>query len=215
MILEIFSDLICPWCYIGKRRLDSVLATELGTDVQVVWRAFQLYPGIPTEGMSRKDFMVARYGAQGSPGTGREVLIAEAKGAGIRMDFNAISRMPNTFTGHRLLHVARSSGHQHALAERLFALYFEEGQDIGDLQVLTAAGVEVGMDAGSIASALTGTEGHEAVLAELDRAANIGISGVPCFIFAGSFALPGAQSPEVMGQFIERARSRLSQPSRS
>lgn len=215
MILEIFSDLICPWCYIGKRRLDSVLETASGTDVQVVWRAFQLYPGIPAEGMSRQDFLLARYGAQGVPGNGREQLVAEAEGAGISMDFAAISRMPNTFVGHRLLHVARASGHQHALAERLFSLYFEAGEDIGDLQVLAAAGAAVGMDPDSVASALTGTAGHDAVLAELDRAANIGISSVPCFLFAGAFALPGAQTPEVMGQFIERARSRLSRPAES
>lgn len=151
MIVEIFSDLICPWCYIGKRRLDSVLATDLGAEVQVVWRAFQLYPGIPPEGMSREDFMMARYGAGGSPARGREQLVAEARGAGISMDFDAISRMPNTFVGHRLPHVARASGHQHALAERLFSLYFEEGQDIGDLQVLAAAGAGVGMAADDVA----------------------------------------------------------------
>jgi len=208
MNLEIFSDLICPWCFIGKRRLDEALTTGVGEGVNIIWRAYQLYPGIPPEGMDRTEFARLRYkGADQS--AGRRQIETEAKRIGIDMEFERISRMPNTFKGHRLLHHARTEGVQHALSDRLFADYFERGEDVGDENVLLDAAESVGMDRTATATYLGSDEGGDAVRREIERASVIGVTGVPCFVFAGAYALPGAQEPEVIAQVIERAKEKL------
>ena len=120
--------------------------------------------------------------------------------------------MPNTFLGHRLLHKAREHGVQHELAETLFHAYFEQGQDVGDEDVLLEAASRQGMKVEDTRNYLRSTEGSDSVQAEIDRAANIGVTGVPCFILAGSFAIPGAQEAQVMSQIIERAKSKLAEP---
>jgi predicted DsbA family dithiol-disulfide isomerase len=208
MKIEVFSDLVCPWCFIGKRRLDAVLASPAGEGIDVVWRAYQLYPGIPEEGMPRDEFMKLRFGRSG-PASGRSRIEEEARGAGIDMDFRRIERMPNTFKGHRLLHHARSAGVQHELADTLFRAYFEEGRDVGDDDVLIDAAAACGMDRQGTREFLAGDSSTDAVNDELSRAANVGVTGVPCFILAGAFAIPGAQEETVMRQFIERAREKL------
>jgi len=210
MNIEIFSDLICPWCFIGKRRLDLALNSSLGEGINLIWRAYQLYPGIPENGMSRGEFMRVRYGTS-DQSAGRGQLESQASGVGIDMRFERIERMPNTFSGHRLLHRARVWGVQHELAETLFSAYFEEGKDLGDDEVLLEAAASHGMDRQEVEAFLEGDEGSDAVQAEIERASNIGVTGVPCFILAGAFALPGAQDPQVIGQFIERARTKLSE----
>ncbi len=209
MNLEIFSDLICPWCFIGKRRLDQALAVgDTAQGLNIIWRAYQLYPGVPAEGMDRDEFMRLRYGSA-DVSKGREQIRTEAARVGIEM--RSAARMPNTFKGHRLLHQARAAGVQHELADALFVAYFEQGLDIGDDAVLLDAALAVGMPRGETAEYLASTSGTDAVQAELTRASNVGITGVPCFLFAGAFALPGAQEPEVIGQVIERAKSRLAE----
>jgi predicted DsbA family dithiol-disulfide isomerase len=208
MNLEIFSDLICPWCFIGKRRLDAALATGIGEDVNIIWRAYQLYPGIPETGMDRQAFMRARYGDARRP-DGHSQIEDEAHRIGIDMRFDRVTRMPNTFRGHRLLNHAREAGVQHELADRLFSAYFEHGQDVGDDDVLLEAAGACGMDRNATIGYLASDAGADEVRNEIGRAANIGISGVPCFLFAGAFALPGAQEPEVLAQVIQRARERL------
>ncbi len=211
MNLEIFSDLICPWCFIGKRRLDEALATGVGDGVNIIWRAYQLYPTIPPEGMDRAEFARLRYrGADQS--AVRAQIESEAQRIGIDMGFDRISRMPNTFPGHRLIHHAREHGVQHALSDQLFSAYFERGEDVGDQQVLVNAAESVGMDPAATAAYLASDAGVEAVTREIERASAIGVTGVPCFIFAGAYALPGAQEPEVIAQVIERAKARLSEP---
>jgi len=216
MRLEIFSDLVCPWCFIGKRQLDSVLNTPQGQDLDVVWRAYQLYPNIPQGGMVRDEFMKVRF-AGSDTSIARERILGEAKAAGIDMDFSRAERMPNTFNGHRLLHHAlmqerqnaELAGLQHRLAEKLFSFYFCEGRDVGSQDVLLAAAEQVGLDGSATRAFLESDAGRVEVEHELDRAAAVGVSGVPCFLFAGAFALQGAQSPEVIGHFLSRARQRL------
>lgn len=210
MLLEIFSDLVCPWCYIGKRRLDSVLESTAGEGVEVVWRAFQLYPGLPAEGLAWDDFLIARYGSRSDTSGRRAYIETEAAAAGLTIDYGRIRRMPNTFDGHRLLQLARAESRQHVLAETLFRYYFAEGRDTGDHAVLLEAAAAAGMDPVQAEAALAGVAGADRVLAERDRAANIDVTGVPCFLVAGQFALPGAQEPDVIAQFLEKARARLS-----
>lgn len=210
MNLEIFSDLICPWCFIGKRRLDEALATGIGEGVNVIWRAYQLYPAIPPEGMDRAEFARARYrGADQS--AARRQIEAQAQRIGIDLEFDRITRMPNTFQGHRLIHHARTHGVQHALSDALFRAYFEQGEDLGDVNVLLNAAQSVGMDRAASAAYLASEAGVAEVEREIDRASAIGVTGVPCFIFAGAYALPGAQEPEVIAQVIERAKIKLAE----
>lgn len=208
MNLEIFSDLICPWCFIGKRRLDEALATGVGEGVNIIWRAYQLYPGIPEEGMDRADFMRQRYPG-GAPSSGRERIEAEARRNGIDMAFGRIERMPNTFLGHRLLHYARASGVQHDLADRLFVAYFERGADVGAPEILLDEAEAVGLDRAETEAYLASQAGVEEVRREIERASMIGVTGVPCFVFAGAYALPGAQEADVIAQVIERAKVKL------
>ncbi len=208
MNLEIFSDLICPWCFIGKRRLDEALATGVGEGVNIIWRAYQLYPTIPTEGMDRTEFARLRYRGADQSAARRQIEL-EAERIGIDMGFARISRMPNTFQGHRLLHRARTHEVQHELSDRLFSDYFERGKDVGDESVLLDAAESVGMDRSDTAAYLASEEGVDAVRREIERASAIGVTGVPCFVFAGAYALPGAQEPEVIAQVIERAKVKL------
>ncbi len=206
MEIEIFSDVVCPWCYIGKKRLDAVMNTPVGDGVRLRWRPYQLYPNMPVEGMSRVRYLQARYGADADRARVPERIAAEARQVGLAFDFGAIAKMPNTFQAHRLLEFSLPHGVQHDLAERLFDDYFCSGRDVGDAEVLARAAEAVGIDAWLAGEHLAGAEGADAVRDQLARAAELGVSGVPCYLLAGRFALPGAQTPEVMAQFIERAK---------
>ena len=208
MNLEIFSDLICPWCFIGKRRLDEALATGVGEGVNIIWRAYQLYPNVPVEGMDRAEFVRIRYRGADQSGA-RAQIEAEAQRIGINMSFSGIERMPNTFLGHRLVHHAREQGVQHQISDALFSAYFEQGRDVGDINVLLDVAENEGLDRQTTADYLASDEGMDAVRREIERASAIGVTGVPCFIFAGAYALPGAQEPDVIAQVIERAKVKL------
>ena len=207
MEIEIFSDVVCPWCYIGKKRLDAVLSTAAGTGVSLRWRPYQLYPNMPTEGMDRARYLQARYGTDADRARVPPRILAEAEEVGLTFDFAAIQKMPNTFQAHRLLEFAAPHGAQHQLAELLFESYFCAGRDVGDREVLAETAEAVGLDGALARAYLAGSEGADAVREQLGRAAELGISGVPCYLLAGRFALPGAQTPEVMVQFIERAKT--------
>jgi predicted DsbA family dithiol-disulfide isomerase len=210
MQIEIFSDVVCPWCYIGKRRLDAVLAGELGQGVRVTWRPYQLYPQMPDQGMPRDAFMKARFGADAEASVIYQRVLEEARTVGLELDFSRIRVAPNTLRAHRLLAWSEPTGRQHDLAEVLFRYYFREGRDVGDSDELALAAGEAGLDAEAAALMLAGQDEMDKVRAELALGYSIGVSGVPYFVLAGQFAIPGAQPQEVMSQFISRARERLS-----
>ena len=209
MQIEIFSDVVCPWCYIGKKRLDAVLDTPVGEGVSLRWRPYQLYPNMPRDGMDRARYLEARYGADADRARVPERIAREAEEVGLAFDFahRPIEKMPNTFQAHRLLEFAELNGVQHELAEVLFDYYFCSGRDVGDAEVLAEASRGVGLDVAAVSEHLAGNEGADGVREQLARAVDVGVSGVPCYLLAGRFALPGAQTPEVMAQFIERAKS--------
>lgn len=209
MEIEIFSDVVCPWCYIGKHRLDRVLRSSVGEGVEVRWRPYQLYPRMPVEGLDRGAFLEARYGDGADRSKIPERIRIEAEEIGLGLDFGAIERMPNTFQAHRLLSYSESTGRQHELAEVLFEYYFCAGKDVGDEDVLADAAASVGMNADEVRAHLAGDAGAASVREQLARATDVGVSGVPCYLLAGKFAIPGAQSSAVMAQFIERAKERL------
>ena len=208
--IEVFSDLVCPWCFIGKRRLDRVLASPAGEGVEVHWRAYQLAPRLPATGIDRAQYYQARFGSDGRTVPRR--IAEEAAGEGLTLNFGAIERMPNTFSGHRLMVFADASGGpavQHELAEALFRAYFQDGRDVGDPDTLADIATTVGLDRNAASAWLDGNEGSRQVQAELERAVDLGISGVPSFVLGGTFPIPGAQSVEVMINFIQRAKARL------
>lgn len=219
MLIEIFSDVVCPWCYIGKRRLDMVMQTEAGEGVELAWRPYQLYPNLPGGGLLREDVLRARHPDADEDGIRtlrRKVpsrIRAEAEGVGIEFDFAAMKTVPNTRLAHRLLmyveDVVGSRELQHALAEELFSRHFCQGQDVGDIEVLVEAAERLGLAGDPARRHLAGESGSAALDRELDRAVEVGVSGVPGFLLGGRFLLPGAQTPEVIGQFITRAKERL------
>jgi predicted DsbA family dithiol-disulfide isomerase len=211
MQIEIFSDVVCPWCYIGKRRLDAVLESTAGVGLQVTWRPYQLYPQLPEQGMPRQAFMEARFGTDADTSSVYRRVMEEAEAEGLRLDFERIQVAPNTFRAHRLLSWSELSGRQHALAEVLFRYYFREGRDVGDPAELAAAAGEAGLDADAAAEMLRGHDEVDKVRAELSLAQAAGVSGVPFFVLAGRFAVPGAQSRDVMAALVTRARERLAE----
>ncbi|MGQ0484247.1 MAG: DsbA family oxidoreductase [Hyphomicrobiales bacterium] len=202
--VDIVSDVICPWCFLGKRNLDTAIAALDNGAVEVRWRPFLLDASIPKEGMDRKVYLARKFGADRLEGL-HAPLIAAGKAAGVPYDFERITRTPNTLNAHRLMRWAQSAGKQHEMAERLFMAYWNEGKDVGETRVLIDAAIAVGLDATLVAQLLGSEADLDQVVAEIDQAAEFGISGVPTFIFGNRHAVVGAQPPEVLKGAITRA----------
>ncbi len=205
MEIDIFSDTICPWCFIGKRRLERALAERPQPNLTVHWRAFQLNPDMPAEGMDRQHYLEVKFGGEANAKAVYDQVRTAGKSEGIDFGFEAMKRTPNTVASHRLIRHAGESGQQDPVVQALFDAYFLRGEDIGDLDVLTAAATACGLD-GAAARAFLETDAEaEAVRAEDRAARQAGISGVPCFIFNGQHALAGAHPPEVLHQLFDLA----------
>jgi predicted DsbA family dithiol-disulfide isomerase len=210
--VEIFSDVVCPWCAIGKRRFESALRRfEHGAEIDVVWRAFELDPEAPARregdqvGRLAKKYGMTRQ--QATEATDRLTAVAGAEG----LDFHFERAQPgNTFDAHRLLHHARSAGPdiQDALKERLFVASFTEGAPIGDRETLVRLATEVGLDPVECADILAGDRYGDEVRADERDAFELGVTGVPFFVVDGKFGIPGAQSPDTMLDVLERAWTR-------
>jgi predicted DsbA family dithiol-disulfide isomerase len=207
--VEIWSDVVCPWCYIGKRRFESALARfPQRAQVEVTWRSFELNPSAPAqETRSQVDRLAAKYGIsreQALANNARLVRLAAAEG--LTFDFEA-ARSGNTLNAHRLLHLAAERGVQDQVHERLFAAYFSEGEPIGDPETLVRLVAEAGLEADA-ARAVLGSDAYlEAVRADEAEAAALGISGVPCFVLDRRYGVTGAQPAEVLLQALEQAWS--------
>ncbi len=196
MRIDIFSDPICPWCLIGKRRLDRALTERPGLEVALNWRAFQLNPDMAPEGMDRKAYLAAKFGGPERAAEVYRSVQAAARKDGLDIDLAAIRRTPSTLDAHRLIRFAEPDGAQARVVEGLFRGYFFEGRDIGDRRVLVAIAADAGLDGPAIAAFLDGDEAAAEVRAEDREARVLGITGVPCFIIDGRFAISGAQEPE-------------------
>lgn len=206
MKLDIFSDTICPWCFIGKRRLERALAARPQPDLTIRWRTFQLNPTMPPEGMDRRHYFDAKFGSAERASRIYDAIRAAGAAEGIAFAFERIKRTPNTLKSHRLLRLAETQGRQEQTLEALFRAYFLEGRDIGDTAVLADVAGAVGIDAAGTAGWLDGDAEGEAALAEDMLARRHGINGVPCFVFNDRFALSGAQEPEALFQLFDLAR---------
>lgn len=204
LVIDVVSDVICPWCFLGKRRLDKALALVPEVNVQVIFRPFFLDPTIPPEGMDRRAYMVAKFGEE-RLNTIHDPLIQAGKEDGVPYAFDRITRTPNTLNAHRLLRWAQTEGVQAAVAEALFMAYWNKGEDVGDTAVLTAIAAAQGLDGEDIRRKLSTDEDAEAVMAEVQQAQAIGVTGVPTFILASRYGIVGAQSPQYIADAIRKA----------
>ncbi len=201
--IDVISDVICPWCFLGKRRLDKAIALLAGVKVEVNWRPFFLDPTIPAEGMSRRTYLENKFGTERLK-TIHDPLIAAGKADGVPYAFDKITRTPNTMDAHRLIRWSHASGKQHNVSERLFMAYFNGGLDIGDRTMLAKIAGEAGMDGSDVSTKLDSDVDVAAVNAEVEHAYRMGVTGVPCFIFAQKQGLMGAQPAEVLAEAINR-----------
>ena len=206
MQVDVFSDTICPWCYVGKRRFERALSLRPQPGLRIRWRAFQLNPAMPEEGMERQAYLEAKFGGGDRARSLYETVRSAGAGESIEFRFDLIKRTPSTLNSHRLLRHAMAQGQQDMLLELIFRGYFQEGQDIGDKAILAEMADKVGMDRDEVMDYLAGTGDAEAIIAEDTVARRAGINGVPCFIFNGRFALSGAQEPEAFLQMFDLAR---------
>ena len=205
LTIDIISDVVCPWCYVGKRKLEAALALKADVPVQLRWHPYQLDPTIPQGGLPRRDYMEKKFGSTGRLAEIHERLETVGRESHIPFAFGKIEHSPNTLDAHRLIRWAESAGVQDAVVERLFRAYFEEGADIGDHAVLLRVAGESGMDAGIVQNLLAGDSDADAVRADIAQAQRLGVNGVPFFIIGGRFAVSGAQSTQVLVKAIESA----------
>lgn len=201
--LDILSDPICPWCYIGKANLDRALAARPEHPFVIEWHPFQLNPDMPPGGMDRKAYLEAKFGSADDAARVYGRIAEAAAAAGLDIDFDAIGRTPNTIDAHRLIHWAGLEGLQNAIVDRLFRAYFHEARDIGDPKTLLGIANEAGLDRAMIERLLASDADTEDIRARDAHARSRGVTGVPTFIVAGQHVAPGAQPPEIWLRLID------------
>ncbi|WP_457583142.1 DsbA family oxidoreductase [Ensifer canadensis] len=203
--IDIVSDVVCPWCYLGKARLDQAIV-NVGSEVQVAvqWRPYQLNPDLPSEGVDHKQHLAAKLGGQAAVDKAHETLSALGNADGIAFDFDAVKISPNTLDAHRLIRWAATNGEaaQSAVVSLLFKANFEEGRNVGDQAVLLDIATEAGLDRPVIAALLNSDADKDAVKEEIGMAREMGVTGVPCFIIDGQYAVMGAQSVDVLSNAL-------------
>lgn len=213
MIVEIWSDVVCPFCYMGKRKFEIALEQfQQRDEVQVIWHSFQLDPAakrIP--GKDIHDYLAAKYGRDREWAKERNDEVA-AKAKEVGLEYNFDKAIPvNTFDAHRLIHLAVAHGLQGKAEERVFAAYFTEGKDIGDFTTLVSLGVEIGLDPEEVQTMLASTDYADSVKSDIEEAESLGINGVPFFVFDRKYAVSGAQPShlflETLHQVWEDERS--------
>ncbi|WP_323775623.1 DsbA family oxidoreductase [Leisingera sp.] len=201
--LDILSDPICPWCYIGKTHLDKALAEVPDHPFVIEWHPFQLNPDMPREGMARRDYLERKFGGKDGAVKAYAPVVEHAEKAGLAINLEAMTRTPNTLDAHRLIHWAGIEGKQTQVVDALFRAYFIDAKDIGDHAVLTEIASGVGMEAGVTARLLQGDSDVQAIQNRDAHSRKMGVSSVPTFIVASQHAVPGAQPPELWKQVIE------------
>ena len=200
--LDIISDPICPWCYIGKTKLDRALEKHPEHDFILEWHPFQLNPSMPSEGMDRREYLEAKFGGKERAVEVYSDIANAAEAAGLEINFKGIKRTPSTLNAHRLLHWAALEGKQNAVVDRLFKAYFREGHDISSHDILTNIATSVGMQA-DVTRHLLMSSADEKDIQDRDAAARErGVSGVPCFVIGNHYVIQGAQDTELWERVI-------------
>ncbi len=205
--LDIISDPVCPWCYIGKTNLDRALAKAGDHPFAVEWHPFQLNPDMPRAGMDRRAYLEAKFGGRENAAKVYAAIAEHAAAAGLAIDFGAIARTPNTIDAHRLIHWAGIERRQNRVVDALFAAYFVHGRDIGDHEVLCDIADSCGLDAAVIGKLLASDADVEDIRARDAHSRKMGVTAVPTFIVAQRHAVPGAQPPEMWEKVIAEIRA--------
>jgi predicted DsbA family dithiol-disulfide isomerase len=202
--IDVVSDVVCPWCFIGKRRLEKALARRPDIPVEVHWRPYFLNDWIPPEGIAREEYLTKKFGSPERYAGIAQRVAAAAAAEGLTYAIDKISRQPNTRDAHRLIRWAEGIGKAAEMKQRLMDLYFTEGADLTNHAVLVQAAADVGLDPEDVGTALASDQDVAQIEQEAQSAKEAGIEGVPCFIFGGKFAVSGAQSPEYLADAIDR-----------
>ena len=202
--IDVVSDVICPWCFLGKRRLDKALALIPEVKAEIIFRPFFLDSSIPSEGLSRYDYMAAKFGEERLK-TIHDPLIKAGKEDGVPFHFDKITRTPNTLNAHRLIRWAKLEDKQTEVVEALFVAYWSEGRDVGDHNVLADIAKACGMDGESVLKSLASDQDSKQVLAECQQAQQMGVTGVPTYIINRKYGVVGAQGAEMLAEQIKKA----------
>lgn len=206
LAIEVISDAICPWCWVGKRRLESALqALSPEITATVTWRPFELNPDMPKAGLDRRAYRSRKFGSWEHSQALDAQVAAAAKGDGLDFRHDRMERTPNTLDAHRLIWLAGREGRQDAVVEGLFSAYFHEGRDVGTADILIAVGAAAGLDADRVSAMLASDEGANEVAAELDRAADLRVSGVPTVVVNGRPLFSGAIRSELIEAHLREA----------
>jgi predicted DsbA family dithiol-disulfide isomerase len=209
LAIDVISDVVCPWCYIGKRLLERAIALKPEIPVEVRFRPYFLNPWVPPEGMSREDYLIAKFGSVERYNSNNIRVVEAAAAIGLAYNRDKIKRQPNTLDCHRLILWAEAAGKAAAMKQRLMEIYFSEGGDLSQAEVLVGAATDCGLDGEEVRALLASQQDVELVEREAQSAKEAGIDGVPCFIIGGTIALSGAQPPEYLAAAIERAADEL------
>jgi len=207
--LDIISDPICPWCYIGKTLLDRALEAEPEHPFEIEWHPFQLNPDMPLEGMDRRAYLEGKFGGKEQAVKVYGQIDQHARDVGLELDLGAIKRTPNTLNAHRLIHWAGIEQRQSMVMSALFRAYFKEGRDIGEVEILADLADTCGMDAALVQRLLATDEDLEGIREKDAGFRKMGVNSVPTFIIAGQHAVPGAQSVEVWRSVITDIKSQI------
>lgn len=206
MQIDIVFDTVCPWCFIGKRRLERALAMRPQLEPHLTWRPFLLNPELPSSGMDRETYLARKFGGDARVKRMQATLGSAGAAEGIPFAFDQIRRTPNSLMSHRLIRLASGYGRQAAAVEAVFQAYFLNGRDIGDIEVLIDLGESLGLNRFAVWSYLRSEIDIDYVLSENSRAHRMGITGVPCYILDGRYAISGAQEPEIFLRLFDLAR---------
>jgi predicted DsbA family dithiol-disulfide isomerase len=206
--VDVISDVICPWCFIGKRRLEKAIA-DYSNPVKVSWHPFQLNPAMPKEGISRREYRIAKFGSWERSMELDANIVSVGKQVGIHFDFDRMERTPNTSDAHRLIWLADKMGIQDAVVEALFLAYFTDGRDISDQQTLMDVIVEAGLERAKVETVLNGNDGLQALKEAGELSGRYHVEGVPFFIVNGKITLSGAQSPDLFVAAFEQANDSI------
>ena len=206
MKIDIISDTVCPWCFIGKRRLERALAMRPNITAEITWHPFQLNPEMPPDGIERQIYLRAKFGSSERAKDIYRAVDQASVGEKLDLQLDDIKRMPNSLQSHRLLHYARRHDKQDVVAENLFQSYFFYGIDIGSIAHLIKIAAESGLDGEDVRSYMESSEDIELVRGHDIQSRKLGVSGVPCFIIAEEYAISGAQESEVFLQVFDAAK---------
>lgn len=211
LVLDVVSDVVCPWCYIGKKRIEDALALVPDVPVQLNWRPFFLNPWVPREGITRDEYLTQKFGSVEAYKNIAGRVGDAARAEGLEYNSQLVKRQPNTIDCHRLIHWAEAIGKAPQMKQRLMELYFRDGGDLTDTEVLVQAARDVGLDGDDVRKRLATDEDVERISNWAREASEKGISGVPTFVFAQKYAVSGAQDAKNLARAIRQVSAEINQ----